>query len=53
MHTWVAVLIVSVLWVCPVMGEAETTGEQRPEQKQVIAKENLKLAQERLKAEGV
>jgi hypothetical protein len=56
MHTWVAVLIVSYLWVCPVLveaGTAGTTGEQRPEQKQVITKENLKLVQERLKAEGV
>jgi peptidoglycan hydrolase-like protein with peptidoglycan-binding domain len=53
MHTWVAVLIVSVLSVCPIMVEAGTTGEQRPEQKQLITKGNLKLVQERLKAEGV
>jgi hypothetical protein len=53
MHTWVAVLIVSVLSVCPMMVEAGITGEQRPEQKQLITKDNLKLVQERLKAEGV
>jgi peptidoglycan hydrolase-like protein with peptidoglycan-binding domain len=53
MHTWVAVLIVSVLSVCPMMVEAGITGEQRPEQKQLITTGNLKLVQERLKAEGV
>jgi peptidoglycan hydrolase-like protein with peptidoglycan-binding domain len=53
MHSWVAVLLVSVLLVCPVMGEAGTTGEQPPAQRQIIAKENLKLVQECLKAEGV
>ena len=35
------------------MVEAGITGEQRPEQKQLITKGNLKLVQERLKAEGV
>jgi peptidoglycan hydrolase-like protein with peptidoglycan-binding domain len=56
MHTWVAVLIVSVLWLCPIMGEAGTagkTGEQRPEQPQLLTQETLKVLQERLKAEGV
>jgi peptidoglycan hydrolase-like protein with peptidoglycan-binding domain len=53
MHMWMAVLIISLLWVCPNMVEAGTLGEQRPEQKQVITKDNLKLVQERLKAEGV
>ena len=56
MHTWVAVLIVSVLGLCPILGEAGTagtTGEQRPEQRQLMTKENLKLVQERLKGEGV
>jgi hypothetical protein len=53
MYMWVAVLIVSVLAVCPMMVEAGTTGEQRPEQKQLITKDNLKLVQERLKTEGV
>jgi peptidoglycan hydrolase-like protein with peptidoglycan-binding domain len=53
MQTWMAVLIASVLWLCPIIVEAGTTGEQRPEQKQLISKDNLKLVQERLKAEGV
>jgi peptidoglycan hydrolase-like protein with peptidoglycan-binding domain len=53
MHMWMAVLIISFLWGCPSMVEAGTLGEQRPEQKQVISKDNLKLVQERLKAEGV
>jgi peptidoglycan hydrolase-like protein with peptidoglycan-binding domain len=53
MQTWIAVLIVSVLWLCPIMVEAGTTGEQRPEQPQLITKDNVKLVQERLKAEGV
>ena len=53
MHMWVAVLIVSVLSVCPMMVEAGTTGNQPPEQRQIITKDNLKLVQERLKAEGV
>jgi peptidoglycan hydrolase-like protein with peptidoglycan-binding domain len=53
MHTVVVVLMCSLLWLCPVMVEAGTTGEQRPEQKQLISKDNLKLLQERLQAEGV
>jgi peptidoglycan hydrolase-like protein with peptidoglycan-binding domain len=53
MHTWMAVLIVSMLWPCPMMLEAGTTGEPRPAQRQIITKDNLKLVQERLKAEGV
>jgi peptidoglycan hydrolase-like protein with peptidoglycan-binding domain len=56
MHILVTVLIVSVLWLCPILGEAGTagtTGEQRPEQPRLMSKENLKLVQERLKAEGV
>ena len=56
MHTFVAVLMCSVLWLCPLMveaGTAGTTGEQRPEQPQLLSTENLKLVQERLKAEGV
>jgi hypothetical protein len=37
MHMLVAVLTVSVLWLCPMMTEAGTagTGEQRPEQRTV------------------
>ena len=53
MHTWVAVLIVSILSVCPMMVEAGTTGEQRPEQGKLITKDNLKLVQERLQTEGM
>ena len=55
MRTLVAVLLCSVRGLCPVLGEAGTagTGEQRPEQRQGITKENLKLIQERLRAEGV
>ena len=56
MPTVVAVLMCSMLWLCPVLveaGTAGTTGEQRPEQKQILTKENLKLVQTRLQAEGV
>jgi peptidoglycan hydrolase-like protein with peptidoglycan-binding domain len=53
MHRLVTVLIVSVLWLCPIMVEAGTTGEQRPEQRHIITSPNLKLVQERLKTEGV
>jgi peptidoglycan hydrolase-like protein with peptidoglycan-binding domain len=56
MHTFVAVLMGSLLWLCPVLveaGTAGTTGEQRPEQRKLITKDNLKLVQARLQAEGV
>ena len=53
MPAWVAVLLVSVLAVCPLMGEAGAAGTQPPEQQRIITKENLKLVQERLQAEGV
>ena len=56
MHAFVAVLMCSVLWLCPIMIEAGTpgtTGETRPEQKQIITPANLKLVQQRLQAEGV
>jgi murein L,D-transpeptidase YcbB/YkuD len=53
MHTLVAVLMCSVLWLCPIMVEAGTAGEQCPEQPQRITTENVKLLQERLAAEGV
>jgi peptidoglycan hydrolase-like protein with peptidoglycan-binding domain len=55
MHTFVALLMCSVLWLGPVLVEAGTagTGEQRPEQRQLISTENIKLIQERLTAEGV
>jgi peptidoglycan hydrolase-like protein with peptidoglycan-binding domain len=56
MHTFVVMLMCSVLWLGPILvetGTAGTTGQQRPEQQQLISKDNLKLVQERLKAEGV
>jgi peptidoglycan hydrolase-like protein with peptidoglycan-binding domain len=56
MHAFVAVLMCSVLWLCPILveaGTAGTTGEQPPTQPQIITKDNLKLLQERLTAEGV
>jgi peptidoglycan hydrolase-like protein with peptidoglycan-binding domain len=56
MYTWVAVLVCSMLWLCPMVveaGMAGAIGEQRPEQGQLISKGDLKLVQERLKAEGV
>jgi peptidoglycan hydrolase-like protein with peptidoglycan-binding domain len=55
MYMLMTVIFVSVLWLCPVLIEAGTagTGEQRPEQKQLITTENLKLVQQRLQAEGV
>jgi peptidoglycan hydrolase-like protein with peptidoglycan-binding domain len=53
MHALVAVLMCSLLWLCPIMVAAGTTGEQRPEQPQLLTKDNLKLVQERLQREGV
>jgi peptidoglycan hydrolase-like protein with peptidoglycan-binding domain len=56
MHAFMAVLMCSVLWLCPIMiqvSTAGTTGEQRPEQEKLITKDSLKLVQERLKTEGV
>ena len=53
MHTVVVVFMCSVLWLCPIMVEAGTAGEQPPEQKQLISKDNVKLIQERLRTEGV
>jgi hypothetical protein len=38
MSTVVAVLMCSLLWLGPVSGETGTTGEQRPEQRQLISK---------------
>ena len=48
-----AVLIISVLWLCPLMTEAGTTGGQPPAQPQTLTRDNVKLIQERLKAEKV
>jgi hypothetical protein len=42
MQTLVVVLVCSILGLCPVLSEAGTTGEQRPEQQQLLTKENLK-----------
>jgi peptidoglycan hydrolase-like protein with peptidoglycan-binding domain len=53
MHVLVTVFIVSMLWLCPMMSEAGTTGEQPPEQRQTLTTGDVKLIQERLKAEGV
>jgi peptidoglycan hydrolase-like protein with peptidoglycan-binding domain len=56
MHTCVAVLVLSLLWLSPLMvaaGESGRPGEQRPEQRALLTKDNLRLVQERLKAEGV
>ena len=56
MRTWLVVLMVTVLGLGPVLveaGTAGTTGEQRPEQKQLLSQENLKVLQERLRTEGV
>ena len=53
MHMLVAVFIVSMLWLCPMMSEAGTTGEQPPEQRQTLTRDHVKLIQERLKAERV
>ena len=42
-------------WCWPIMvkaGTAGTTGEQRPEQKQLMSKDTLKLLQERLRPKG-
>jgi peptidoglycan hydrolase-like protein with peptidoglycan-binding domain len=56
MHTVVVVFMCSLLWLSPVMvkaGTAGTTGEQPPEQQQLLTKDHLKLVQARLTAEGV
>jgi peptidoglycan hydrolase-like protein with peptidoglycan-binding domain len=56
MRAFMAVLIGSVLWLCPIMveaGTAGTTGEQSPTQRDIITKDNLKLLQQRLTTEGV
>jgi peptidoglycan hydrolase-like protein with peptidoglycan-binding domain len=53
MHILRVVLMVSMLWLVPPVIEAGTSGEPRPEQGQIITKDNLKLVQQRLQAEGV
>jgi peptidoglycan hydrolase-like protein with peptidoglycan-binding domain len=51
MYALVVVLMCSLLSVCPVMVEAGTTGQQPPEQRQLLSKDNVKSIQERLKVE--
>lgn len=49
-------LIVGLLWLSPVVvwaGESSRTGEQNPEQRQLMTKDQIQQVQERLKAEGV
>ncbi len=53
MHTWTAVLLVSILAVGPMMVEAGTAREDPPEQRQRITQGTLKKVQERLQAEKV
>ena len=56
MQRLVAVLVISLLSLCPVVvaaGEASREGEQRPEQRQLLTKEQIQQVQERLRAEGV
>jgi peptidoglycan hydrolase-like protein with peptidoglycan-binding domain len=53
MPTVMALLIISLLWLSPLMLGAGAPDEPRPEQRQIISKDNLKLVQQRLQAEGV
>ena len=53
MHTLIALFIVSLLWLSPALIKAGAPDEPRPEQGQIIAKDNVKLVQQRLQAEGV
>jgi peptidoglycan hydrolase-like protein with peptidoglycan-binding domain len=53
MHTWAAVLLVSILAVGPVMAGAGTAREEPPEQRQRLTQGTLKKVQERLQAEKV
>jgi peptidoglycan hydrolase-like protein with peptidoglycan-binding domain len=49
-------LIVGLLWLWPVVagaGASGRTGEQNPEQRQLLTKDQIQQIQERLKAEGV
>jgi peptidoglycan hydrolase-like protein with peptidoglycan-binding domain len=50
-----AALIISLLAFWPIVTDAverSGTGEQSPEQRQLLTKDQIQLAQERLKAEG-
>jgi peptidoglycan hydrolase-like protein with peptidoglycan-binding domain len=56
MQTFLVGLMVSVLWLAPVMleaGEAGRAGEQPPEQARLLTKDQLQKVQERLHAEGM
>jgi peptidoglycan hydrolase-like protein with peptidoglycan-binding domain len=53
MRMWLTMLLVSVLWLCPVVTEAGTTSGSGTGQQNIITKDNLKLVQQRLQAEGV
>jgi peptidoglycan hydrolase-like protein with peptidoglycan-binding domain len=49
-------LIVGLLWLSPVVvgaGESGRAGEQNPEQRQLLTKDQIQQVQERLKVEGV
>jgi peptidoglycan hydrolase-like protein with peptidoglycan-binding domain len=49
-------LVVGLLWFWPLVigaGESGRTGEQNPEQRQLLTKDQIQQLQERLKAEGV
>jgi peptidoglycan hydrolase-like protein with peptidoglycan-binding domain len=49
-------LIVGLLWLWPVVagaGASGRTGEQNPEQRQLMTKDQIQQVQERLKAEGL
>jgi peptidoglycan hydrolase-like protein with peptidoglycan-binding domain len=48
-------LIVGLLWLSPVAvgAGAGSTGDQNPEQRQLLTKDQIQQVQERLKAEGV
>ena len=53
MHMWLTMLLVSVLWLCPVVTEAGTTSGSGTGQQHLFTTDNLKLVQQRLQAEGV
>ncbi len=49
-------LMVGLLWLSPLVleaGESGRAGEQRPEQRKLLNKDEIQKIQERLKAEGV
>jgi membrane-bound lytic murein transglycosylase B len=55
MKKLIAMLIIGLLGLLPIVVDAAgpgSTGEQSPEQRGLLAKDQIRLAQERLKAEG-